>query len=157
MACPSSELPGLLKPDSFRFIHIDGSHLYEAVRDDALLAKDLLAPGGIVAFDDYSNADFIGVAAAAWEAVLKTEMIPLCVTDAKLYAGWSGVKPLSEETARTWIEALPGGTVEVLTVLGHPVLRIRRKRGFVRRASEYAGLPRLSARWRLNAAKAIGT
>src|SRR5665213_1403523 len=37
---------------TFRLIHVDGSHEYDIVRSDLLLAKSLLMPGGFVIFHD---------------------------------------------------------------------------------------------------------
>ena len=71
---------------TFRFIHIDGSHLYQIVKQDLHTASGLLEKGGIVAIDDYRTAHTPGVAAAAWEAVLAGRLIPLCLTPQKMYA-----------------------------------------------------------------------
>ena len=43
-----------LKPESFDFIYIDGSHVAKDVMLDAVLAWDLLKPGGYMIFDDYN-------------------------------------------------------------------------------------------------------
>lgn len=40
-------------PRPFHFIYIDGSHVAEDVLEDAVLTWRMLAPGGIMAFDDY--------------------------------------------------------------------------------------------------------
>jgi hypothetical protein len=87
LACRSSSLTrvGNLSP-TFRFIHIDGSHLYQIVKQDLHTASELLGKGGIVAIDDYRTAHTPGVAAAAWEAVLLGRFIPLCLTPQKMYA-----------------------------------------------------------------------
>ncbi len=87
LACRSSHLTrvGNLSP-TFRFIHIDGSHLYQIVKQDLQTASELLKKGGIVAIDDYRTAHTPGVAAAAWEAVLLGSLIPLCLTPQKMYA-----------------------------------------------------------------------
>jgi hypothetical protein len=153
LQCSSSELGSMLDPESYRFIHIDGSHLYDSVRHEALLARDLLVPGGIVAFDDYSNPEFLGVAAAAWETIFKTKMVPLCVTDAKLYAGWETNMRVPIETANAWVGPLRRTTVEVITVFGHPVIRIGRTRSYLRRALEKTGLARQLAQLRLSASR----
>lgn len=47
-----------LKPQGYDFIYIDGSHVAKDVLTDAVLAWDLLKPGGIIIFDDY---DWAGV------------------------------------------------------------------------------------------------
>jgi Methyltransferase domain len=88
--CSSTELPeraGLCR--SFRFIHVDGSHLYEVVRQDIATAKSLLVDGGIVVFDDYRSEHTPGVAAAVWEAIAGRIVQPICITQKKMYA-WTG-------------------------------------------------------------------
>ena len=50
----SDEALRKLKRDSFDFIYIDGSHLAKDVLVDAVLAWDLLKPGGYIIFDDYN-------------------------------------------------------------------------------------------------------
>ena len=40
--------------EKFDFIYIDGDHHRDAVKKDALLAHQLLSPGGLIAFDDYT-------------------------------------------------------------------------------------------------------
>jgi SAM-dependent methyltransferase len=72
---------------TFRFIHVDGSHDYEDVRADLLLAKSLLVPGGFVVFDDIITLHAPGVTAAVWEGVVRDELTPLYQTS-KLYATW---------------------------------------------------------------------
>jgi hypothetical protein len=65
VACPSTKViqaGRLIK--SFRFIHIDGSHVFSVVRQDMRTAKRLLLKKGIVAIDDYRSAHTPGVAAA---------------------------------------------------------------------------------------------
>ena len=61
---PSEErLPGL--PDqSFRIVHIDGSHTFEAVRSDIAQAARLVTRRGIVVFDDIASPHTPGVPAA---------------------------------------------------------------------------------------------
>lgn len=86
---PSTELPDSLTPGTFRFVHIDGAHIYSIVRADLERAKSLLSPGGIVVIDDYANPRFPGNVAATWEEVVKGGLHPLCLTDMKLYASWS--------------------------------------------------------------------
>ena len=49
-------------------VMIDGDHNYEAVSQDIALWRPHMAPGGIFAGDDYSEADFPGVVRAVKEA-----------------------------------------------------------------------------------------
>jgi hypothetical protein len=74
-----------LGSNQFRFIHIDGSHLYDAVLADIALARELAADGCIIVFDDFSNLGHLGVAAALWPSVLRGEVEPFACTRAKLY------------------------------------------------------------------------
>jgi predicted O-methyltransferase YrrM len=50
----SDETLRRLNPRSFDFIYIDGSHETKDVLVDAILAWDLLKPGGLIIFDDYN-------------------------------------------------------------------------------------------------------
>jgi len=84
----SNELAGRLPPQSFRMIHVDGSHLYEAVRDDVRLSRDKLAGRGIVVLDDWCHSDYPEVAAAIWDEVSFEALMPLITTDQKMYATW---------------------------------------------------------------------
>jgi len=47
-----------LKRESFDFIYIDGSHWAKDVLVDAVLAWDLLKPGGYMIFDDYYQSEY---------------------------------------------------------------------------------------------------
>jgi predicted O-methyltransferase YrrM len=85
----------------FRFIHIDGSHEYETVRSDLLLARSLLLPGGFVIFDDIISPHTPGVAAAVWEGVANDGLIPLYETR-KLYGTWGD--PLHVELPKEFHE-----------------------------------------------------
>jgi predicted O-methyltransferase YrrM len=49
-----------------RFIYIDAEHTYDAVRQDLANYAELLAPGGLLTFDDYSKT-FDGVVRAVHE------------------------------------------------------------------------------------------
>jgi hypothetical protein len=85
--CASSELSASdLGPNRFRFIHIDGSHRYEAVLADIALARELAADECVIVFDDFSNLGHLGVAAAVWPSVVSSEVEPFACTPAKLYA-----------------------------------------------------------------------
>ncbi len=83
----SSDVLPALPMRSYRFIHIDGSHEFDAVQGDVAATKGLLCPGGVVAFDDMFELHTPGVQAAVWQAVVEAGLIPL-VTTRKLYATW---------------------------------------------------------------------
>lgn len=84
--CPSGELSVTNVGRSFRFVHVDGSHLYEAVLEDMALAHSILKKGGIVVFDDIANLGHLGVPAAVWSGVRATGFVPFACTPTKLYA-----------------------------------------------------------------------
>jgi SAM-dependent methyltransferase len=88
VAAPSAELPGMLAAGSCRLIHVDGGHDYETVRQDALIARRLLCPGGVVVFDDYCKPHLPGTALAVWEQVLRGGLMPVALTDSKMYCTW---------------------------------------------------------------------
>lgn len=78
--------------NNHRFVHVDGSHLYEHVVKDIQSAKTLLMTDGVVVLDDYRSAHTPGVAAAAWQAVSEG-MRPFCLTPLKMYATWGDPSP----------------------------------------------------------------
>jgi hypothetical protein len=88
LAMPSAQLGDHLENGSIRFVHIDGGHTHEEVRQDIALSRRLLGKGGIAAFDDWSQPHLPGVGLAIWEEYLRGEMRALMVTDGKLYATW---------------------------------------------------------------------
>lgn len=89
-AQPSSTMHSMGLGQTFRFIHIDGSHAYDQVRQDLLLAKRLLKPGGVVVFDDLLSHHTPGVTSAVWEGVANDGLIPLFQT-IKFYGAWGDV------------------------------------------------------------------
>jgi len=94
---PSAGLDSVLPAGSFCMIHIDGGHTYEVVQRDIETARQLLGKGGVVIFDDWSNAQEAGVALAIWQEYLKGELVPLCFTPQKLYATWDPAGITSED------------------------------------------------------------
>lgn len=85
--CPSSQLQSKLGNRKFRFIHVDGSHLYDHVKLDLDYAAEVVVKKGIVAVDDFRTQHAIGVAAAVWETIIEGRLIPLAITPAKIYLG----------------------------------------------------------------------
>ncbi|WP_280336158.1 class I SAM-dependent methyltransferase [Nocardia wallacei] len=86
---PTAMLPSRVTPQSCRFAHVDASHLYEHVSADIDIVRDLLAPDGVVAIDDYRSPHTPGVAAATWEAVLNKGLRPIVVSESKFYGTWA--------------------------------------------------------------------
>ena len=95
-----AELPKVIRGDSqrivdharvgrHRFVHVDGSHVYERVRGDLESARRLLSETGVVAVDDYRSIHTPGVAAALWETVAMRDLHALVLTETKLYGTWS--------------------------------------------------------------------
>lgn len=121
---PTSSLAGRLEAGSFRFVHVDASHLYEHVHGDIALARDALtADGGIVALDDYRAEHTPGVAAATWGAVLTGGLRPVCISGRKFYGTWGDPEPVRGELI-AWFEAQPGAWHEVQSIAGHEVVRV---------------------------------
>jgi hypothetical protein len=84
--CNSIDLKNLCGELQFKFIHVDGSHLYEIVsKDVAFVTEGALMPKGIVVFDDYRTVHTIGVSAAIWEAIVLKKLKPIIRTENKLY------------------------------------------------------------------------
>ena len=116
IAEPSTSLSSSELGRRFRMIHIDGAHDYASVRNDLLLAKELLIPGGIVIFDDIISLHTPGVSGAVWEGVVNDGLLPLFQTR-KLYATWDpDVAP-----------PVPAGfSAGFHEVLGHPMYHLIR-------------------------------
>ncbi|MGY0024397.1 class I SAM-dependent methyltransferase [Streptomyces sp. cg35] len=94
---PSHVITSLVDADSCRFVHVDGSHLYEHVRGDIEAARALLGEDGIVVLDDFRAEHCPGVAAATWGAVATTGLKPLCITATKFYGTWGATEPVRGE------------------------------------------------------------
>lgn len=97
---------------TFRFIHIDADHSYEAVRSDLLLSRELLVDGGYVVFDDAFTINYPGVAAAVWEAVASDGLIPQVVTG-KLYASWAPMAPVDLSALRDTVVDVPSQRIQL--------------------------------------------
>ncbi len=141
---PSSQL----RPDelgrTFRFIHVDGSHLFDEVRADIELTRKLLKPGGVVSFDDVFAPHAPGVAAATWQACANAGLTPLCVSG-KLYAMWEGDSAPFIARLRELAEHEPLVAFETAQVNGRDLLwtlhREPRWRGILEAACPPAAKP----------------
>jgi hypothetical protein len=90
--CQSNKLKSILGNKVFRFIHIDGSHLYHHVIEDLRYASEtVIQDVGVIAVDDFRAQHTIGVAAAVWEIIIAGDLVPFAITPAKMYL----VKPNS--------------------------------------------------------------
>jgi predicted O-methyltransferase YrrM len=56
-------------PRPIHLAFIDGDHGYDAVRRDFDIVTSWLAPGGVIAFHDFGDANFIGVTRVVGEAL----------------------------------------------------------------------------------------
>jgi SAM-dependent methyltransferase len=101
----------------FRLIHVDGSHAYVAVRADILIARRLLGPGGVVIFDDWAQPQAPGVALAIWEEYARGDLIPLCLTQFKMYATWDR-GGLTASAVDAWARSQPDFDVSEAHQLG---------------------------------------
>jgi hypothetical protein len=124
--CASSELSGRIVGREFRFLHIDGSHAYECVKDDIELAIGCSAPRAVLVLDDFRSPHTPGVASAVWEAVADGKLYPFCISASKLYA------TVSKDAADDWSQAAKrfgelnsGWEVEVHLVRDLNVVRLQ--------------------------------
>lgn len=123
---PSSLVPSEIAPGSCRFVHIDGSHLYEHVHGDIAAAREALLPGGIVVLDDFRSEHTPGVAVAAWEAVLSRGLHPICLSAQKLYGTWDDPEPVQEELLAMARERTDCH-LSVQHAAGHRIIRLKAK------------------------------
>jgi len=73
---------------AFRFIHIDGCHEFDYVRNDADIADGTLAPYGVICFDDFFNPQYPDVTIAVTEflSAHRDKYAVIAITQNKLYA-----------------------------------------------------------------------
>lgn len=103
IAEPSNQIRNYLADRSLRFVHIDGSHLYDVVVDDLRNTHALLADTGIAVLDDYRQMHTPGVAAAAWAAVANDGFVPFCLSEQKMYGTWDPAVAVDlVQTVRGW-------------------------------------------------------
>lgn len=114
-------------PGSHRFVHVDASHTYEPVRADISAVRTILAPDGIVVFDDYRQFHTPGVAAAVWGAVATEGLRPFALTESKLYATWGDARAWADQVA-TWAGAT-GHIISHEPVAHQDVIRVRTPAG----------------------------
>lgn len=118
---PSDTICEHVKPASCRLVHVDGDHSYEMAKNDIQSATSLLIPDGILVVDDFRSAHTPGVAAAAWGAVARQEIVPFCLSDLKMYAGLRKESDLVHEL-EGWL-VRTGIAHESQNIMGTRVLR----------------------------------
>jgi hypothetical protein len=70
----------------FRFIHLDGSHLYNLRDSDLSLAMQIIhKESGVIAIDDFRAEHTPDVAAAIWKLVVSEKVKPIIITVTKMY------------------------------------------------------------------------
>ena len=72
--------------ENFRFIHLDGSHMYNHISKDLELAIQIIDPeNGLIAIDDFRAAHTPGVSAAIWMQIANKRLILIVITGTKMY------------------------------------------------------------------------
>ena len=120
---PSTLLPGLVAPGSCRLVHVDGGHSHAVARRDVDMALAFAAPGAVLALDDVSKAHLPGAALAIWETVLSGSLVPVALSDAKLYGADATSAPGYRAGLAAWGQAM-GLRVDWHTLAGHRVPRM---------------------------------
>jgi len=120
----SSMIVDHVAPQSARFVHVDGSHLYDVVRTDLASARSMAMPGAVVAFDDYRAPHTPGVAVAVWEAFLDGEFRVVCMSPDKLYATFDADASAHQEQLLKWLDRVDGLEVVTEAVRGQRVVRV---------------------------------
>ncbi len=115
-----SELNDIL----FRMIHIDGSHLYEIVKNDLISATKFIQPStGIIVVDDFRAQHTVGVSLAVWETIISMKLRPIVITSAKIYL----VKPEFNLDLQYFSDFLGLQKIDyaIEEILGNKVIRIK--------------------------------
>jgi len=137
--CKSMELRNRLKAEKYRFIHIDGSHLYEHVLRDIELALEVLTPeDGVIVMDDFRSQHTLGVSLAIWEKIIDGGFTPFLVTPAKMYLSKKRVnlnqevihKALADNGLKAVYESI--GQFKLLRTIGLPDGEIYNRSHFLR-------------------------
>lgn len=124
-AVPSAGLGSVARRRSCRLVHVDGAHDYPTVCADARVSRELCADDGVVIFDDYCKAHLPGTALAVWEQVICAGLVPVALTDAKLYGCWPPAEASVTRAALTsWALGSEGVRVDEHRLGPHTVPRI---------------------------------
>lgn len=70
-----------------RLIHVDSSHAYRTTFEEIKMCNELLSPGGIAVFDDYTNLNYSQVLPAIYKYIYTAnpDLAVFMVTDIKAY------------------------------------------------------------------------
>jgi len=108
---------------AFKFVHVDGSHVFNDVVGDIEIACRLSRSGSVIVMDDHSNPFYPGVSAATWGAVARGEMVPFCASPNKLYCAVDPetARDMSDAVVRS-LEGMHEVAVDREEIAGHEVL-----------------------------------
>lgn len=138
---PSLHLADTCAAGSYRFMHVDGSHVYPDVVSDLMLTKELaVGTCAVVAIDDIVSTHTPGVWDAAWECVHVHGLKPFAVAS-KMYATWGDPPGGFTNALRAGISAHPRLTSEDHPSSFGSVLLVQEK-------TDPAKLPEVSRRGR---------
>jgi len=121
---PSSCINDHVAEGSCRFVHVDASHMYEHVLEDAHSAKRLLRENGIVVFDDYRAEHTPGTAAAMWEMVATGGLKPVFHTVGKFYGTWGDPEPMQQAIIRKAAQSGAYTTSSPIYIRDMPIIRM---------------------------------
>ena len=120
---PSSSIVDHVAPATARFIHVDASHLYEHVAVDVQSSRSLIAPGGVVVFDDYRAVHTPGVSAAVWEATVRYGFRPILLSPQKMYGTFDLDPAPHRDRVLTLLDRDPRWEYVVEDLLGVTIVR----------------------------------
>ena len=116
---PSDEILQHVNADSCRFVHVDGSHLYEYVQSDIRAAKLMLRPEGIIVCDDWRSPHTPGVTVAVMDQVLAGDLHVIALTNQKFYGSWSeSAAKAAREDVISWARTTPEVQLHLEVVRG---------------------------------------
>ena len=123
---PSESVVDHVPAGSHRFVHVDASHLHENVVRDIAAARILLAQEGVLVLDDIRTEHTPGVAAAAWQAVITSDLHPFAISPFKLYATFGDAAPWVSRVSQWAIET--SHPLDVQVVNGAELARVSEPR-----------------------------
>ncbi|WP_326690822.1 MULTISPECIES: class I SAM-dependent methyltransferase [unclassified Streptomyces] len=124
LEAPTSVLAEEVAADSCRFVHIDASHLYHHVTEDIGTARNVLLPQGVVVLDDFRAPHTPGVALATWEAVVRRDLNPICVSEGKLYGTWGDPRPAQKDILESF-QSAENFDISVEMLARHQVIKFQ--------------------------------